>query len=158
MKFAPATVGDCIAALAFLLSLYAVIATSRFNKRQRKLIDGQERLNEVVFARETVEATKAKEADLGASFVKLGSNSYRLKVWNRGKATARRVRLEFPEGNECVMESDVEAKFPLELLEPHHSVELIAVVGLNTKRKHPMRLCWDDNSGDDHQKMVYPTL
>jgi hypothetical protein len=46
----------------------------------------------------------------------------------------------------------------MELLEPHHSVELIAVVGLDTKGKHPMLLRWNDDAGDDHQKMVYPTL
>lgn len=158
MKFAPVTVGDCIAALAFLLSLYAVIATSRFNKRQRKLIDGQDKLNAVVFARETAEASKAKAADLGASFIELGSNSYRLIVWNKGKATARRVRLEFPNGNECVVESDVEAKFPMEALEPHQPVEVLASVHLGAKSKHPMLLRWDDDAGSDHEKMVYPTL
>lgn len=158
MKFAPVTVGDCIAALALLLSLYAAIATARFNKRQRQLIEGQDKLNAVVFARETAEAVEAKRAELGATFSATGSSNHRLKVWNRGKAPARNVRIEFPEGNECLIESDVDSKFPMELLEPHHSVELIAVVGLNTKRKHPMRLRWDDDSGDDHQKMVYPTL
>jgi len=154
---APVSVGDGIAALALLLSGYAAFTTTRFNARQRKLIDGQERLNEILFAREAAEASGAKQAELGAGFVKLGNN-YRLKVWNRGKAPARRVRLEFPEDNECLIPSDVAAKFPLEVLEPQQSVELIAVVGMDTRSKHPMRLRWDDDSGEDHEKMVYPTI
>ena len=155
---APVSVGDGIAALALVFSAYAAVTTTRFNARQRKLIEGQDRLNAVLLARETAEASEAKRADLGASFIKLGSNNYRLKVWNKGKAAARHVRLEFPEGNDCLIPSDIAAKFPMELLEPHQSVELIAAVSMDTKSKHPMQICWDDDTREGNQKMIYPTI
>ncbi|HEY4293666.1 hypothetical protein [Luteibacter sp.] len=35
-----------------------------------------------------------------------------------------------------------------------HTVTL----SLNTKSKHPMQICWDDDSRDGNEKMVYPTI
>jgi hypothetical protein len=67
--------------------------------------------------KENEDALKGKQADLGASIIKLGSSKYRLKVWNKGAATARNVRIEFPEGNDLVIESEVTDKYPMESLE-----------------------------------------
>ncbi|WP_017166391.1 hypothetical protein [Xanthomonas phaseoli] len=87
--------GDAIAAAALALSAFATVMTLLFNRRQKKLNETQEELNRLLMAKESGEATNAKKADLGASFNKLGSNKYRLKVFNKGKAVARNVRLGF---------------------------------------------------------------
>jgi len=152
------SIGDGIALAALLLSGYATWKTFKFNERQNDLIESQDRLNKLLVDKERGEALNSKRADLGATFIKLGSNKYRLKIWNKGKATARNVSLEFPEGNECLMQSDIDSKFPLEILDTHQSVELIAAVGMETKSKHPMRLIWNDESGERNEKLVYPTL
>ena len=104
------------------------------------------------------EALVARKADLGASFVKLGSNKYRLKIWNKGRAPARNVHIDFPEGNDAVIDSEISEKFPLEILERHQAVELIAAVSMGTKRKHTVRLMWADDFSDNNEKTVYPTL
>jgi len=150
--------GDVIAGLAFLLSAYATWQTVSFNKKQKSLVESQERLNNRLLEKENEDALKERRADLGASFVKLGSNKYRLKIWNKGVATARNVRLEFPEGNGVVIDSDVMDKFPLESLERHQSVELIAVVHMQTKRKHVVQLIWEDDAQSYNEKLSYPTL
>jgi hypothetical protein len=82
----------------------------------------------------------------------------RLKIWNTGKAAAHDVQLEFPEGNDCVIEDDVQSKFPLEVLEPFHGVELIAVLGMDTKRKRKIKIRWSDAHNTANEKLVYPTL
>ena len=97
-------------------------------------------------------------ADLGASFVKLGSGKHRLKIWNRGKCTARNVTLEFPEGNSVLILSDIDQKFPLETLETQQSVELLAVISMGTKSKHAIKLIWSDDHRERNEKVVYPTL
>ncbi|MDI6854330.1 MAG: hypothetical protein QME75_12090 [Deltaproteobacteria bacterium] len=135
--------GDIIAGIALLLSGYATWKTSR--------------LNNLLLKKEASEALKNKQADLGASFIKLRS-SYRLKIWNKGKATARNVRLEFPEGNDVVLKADIDQKFPLESLGTFQSVELIAAVHMGTKRKHPIRLIWSDNFSEHNEKIEYPTI
>ncbi|WP_417560805.1 hypothetical protein [Marinomonas sp.] len=150
--------GDVIAGLAFLLSSYATWQTVSFNKRQKSLVASQEKLNNLLLEKESEDALKGKSADLGASFIKLGSSKYRLKIWNKGSATAKNVRIEFPEGNDVVIDSEVTDKFPMETLERHQSVELIAAVHGGTKRKHVIRLIWEDDAQLHNEKLSYPTL
>lgn len=150
--------GDVIAGLAFLLSGYATWQTVSFNKKQKSLVESQEKLNNLLLEKENEGAVKEKSADLGASFIKLGSSKYRLKIWNKGSATARNVRIEFPEGNDVVIDSEVSDKFPMESLERYQSVELIAAVHMQTKRKHVVRLIWEDDAQTHNEKLSYPTL
>ena len=152
------TTTDVLACLALALSAYATWKTVRFNERQKTLIESQEQLNKRLLEKEDQESRGEKQADLGATFVKLGSTKYRLKIWNKGKAAALNVHLEFPEGNDCVIEDDIQSKFPLEVLEPFQSVELIAAVGMDTKRKHTIKLRWADKYSEINEKLVYPTI
>jgi len=152
------TLSDVVAGLAFVLSAFATWKTIEFNKRQQSLIESQERLNKRLLEKEDAEAAVEKKADLGATFVKLGNSNYRLKVWNKGKAVARNVRLEFPSGSDVVNQSDVERKFPLEALDPFQSVELIAAVHMGSKSKHEVKLIWSDDFSDLNEKITYPTL
>jgi hypothetical protein len=110
------------------------------------------------YSKDRTTATAEKKADLGASFIKLGSGSFRLKIWNKGKATARQVRIELPDEKGLIVPSEIEEKFPLETLEPCQSVELIAAVVMGTKRKHTVRLFWGDDFREKNEKTVYPTL
>lgn len=101
---------------------------------------------------------ETKKADLRADFLKYGSNKYRLKVSNRGPASARNVRIEFPDGNDCIIDSELKDKFPFELLERHQAVELIAAVCMETKSKHKVKLVWDDDFQSNNEKVVYATI
>ncbi len=150
--------GDVIAGLALLLSIYATVKTIRFNERQKSLIESQEKLNNRLLEKEASESNSEKQANLGASFIKLGSNEYRLKIWNKGKAVARNVMVEFPEGNDVLMQSELDEKFPLESLDIHQSVELIAAVHMGTKPKHTIKLIWSDQFNERNEKLVYPTI
>lgn len=150
--------GDVFAGCALLLSMYATFTTAHFNRRQKTLIESQEKLNKLLLDKEEAGSKSELQADLGASFVKLGSSKYRLKVWNKGKCTARNVSLEFPEGNEILVQHDIDQKFPLEALEMHQSVELIAAVHMGTKSKHAIKLHWADDHSENNEKLVYATL
>ncbi len=150
--------GDVIAALALALSAYATLVTVRFNRRQKSLVESQDQLNRKLLAREDEEAKAELRADLGARFVKLGSSNWRLKVFNQGRAAARNVTIEFPEGQDCFVPSDVDSKFPLEVLEPTHGVELLAAITFGSKSKYAIRLHWADGLSESNEKTVYPTL
>ena len=149
---------DVIAGLALLLSAFSTCKTIQFNSRQKSLIESQEKLNLRLIKREDAEAKQEKKADLGTTFLKLGNAKYRLKVWNKGKSVARNVRIEFPEGNDCILASEISQKFPLEAIEPHHSVELIAAVDMSTKPKHVVKLIWSDDHSDHNEKLTFPTI
>ena len=149
---------DIIAGFALLLSGYATWQTINFNKKQKSLVESQEKLNNLLLEKEEAEALIDKQADLGASFIKLGKSKYRLKIWNKGNACAKNVRLKFPEGNSVLIQSEIDEKFPLEYLERYQSVELIATVSMLTKSKHTICLVWEDDAKEHNEKLVYPTL
>ena len=150
--------GDIAAFVALLISGYAVWTTTKFNKRQLSLAESQKQLNALLLKQGRSEAFNASKADPDASFIKLGSKGYKLKIWNKGQAAARDVRIDFPDGSDVVFGSEVQEKFPLEALERFQSVELNAAVCIGTKLKHKIRLTWTDDSSDTNEKMVYPTL
>lgn len=152
------TPSDIAAGLALALSAYATWKTIQFNNRQKSLIDSQEQLNKRLLSKEDAESDKDRRAELGATFIKLGSSKYRLRVFNRGKSTARDVNIEFPDGDDVVSQSDVSRKFPMEALEPHQSVELIASIHLGSKSKHTIRLSWSDEASASNEKTVYATI
>lgn len=150
--------GDIIASLALFFSVYATFKTVQFNNRQQEVIKSQAKLNQLLLVKETAGVELDKQADLGVSFLKLGNNKYRLKVYNKGKAPARQVTIDFPEGNEVISESELQSKFPLQLLDVHQSVELIAAVYMRTKSKHLVRLEWEDGRADRVEKELWATL
>lgn len=152
------TLGDVAAVIALLLSGYAIWTTRNFNKRQLSLIESQEELNKRLLAQGDTEALESRKADVGASYVKLGSNKYRLKVFNKGKAPARNVRIEFPDGDTPVPKSEIADKFPMEVLEQHQSVDLIAAVSMGTPSKQTAIVRWLDDHSDSNEKTVYLTL
>lgn len=151
-------IGDAIAGLALLLSGYATWMTVRFNHKQKALIESQERLNNMLLMQGERDNQQASRADLGANFVKLGCGNYRLRIFNKGKATARNVRVDFPEGCDVIIPSEVDEKFPLEALEQHQSVDLIVSAALGSRLKHAIQFLWSDDAGKENEKTVYATL
>ena len=154
----PFTASEIVAALALVLSCYATWRTVRFHERQKTLIEVQERLQRQLLAKEENQALAGKKADLGASFLRLGSSRYRLKIFNKGNSSARNVTISFPEGNDCLIQSDIDSKFPLEMLDTHQSVELIAAIHMRSKSKQVIKLAWSDEFSPTNEKVLYPTL
>jgi len=154
----PVAISDLIAIIALALSGYAILTTSKFNKRQLSLIETQEQLNKRLLEQGESDALAARKADVGASFVKLGGSKYRIKVFNKGKAPARNVMIEFPEGESPVPQSEIRDKFPMEVLEQHQSVDLIAAVSMGTPSKLTAILKWADDHAENNEKTVYLTL
>jgi hypothetical protein len=68
------------------------------------------------------------------------------------------VRISFPEGQDCFIDSDINSKFPLEVLEPMQGVELIAGITMGSRSKYAIGLAWEDDSSDVNEKTVYVTL
>ncbi len=149
---------DLVSVFALMISAYAAWKTLSFQKRQKALIEVQERLSSLLVQKEEGQSAAERKADLSASIIKLGNSKYRLKVWNKGKAAAKNVSISFPQGNDIVDEREVADKFPLEYLDSHQSVELIAFVHMGTKRKHVVDLNWVDSSNNSNSKTVHLTI
>jgi hypothetical protein len=149
---------EFIALLALLLSGYATYRSLKFKKSEKELVDVQKKLNQLMLEKEKREATQAKKADLGANFIKVGKHKHRLKVFNKGKATAYNVNIEFPEGNDLILEHDLEEKFPLEIMERGQSVDLVAAFDLQSKSKLKVKLSWENEREETDEKILYSTI
>ncbi len=146
-----------VAAIALSFSVYTYWRQNQSNKKQEALIESQHKLNELLASKETSEMAAAKSADMGAEFQKLGRNQYRLKIFNKGPATARNVRVSFPDGNEFVSEHDLEGKFPMESMDKYQAVELIAAIHMGSPSKLKVQLNWVDEEGAEREKITYTT-
>lgn len=153
------TSSDYVALLAFGVSAAALFITYRFNERQKKFFENQELLNRTLLRKEDAEVKASRQAALDANFLKIGTG-YRLRVFNRGKAAARHVRVEFADASSesVFIPSEVESKFPLEVMQPHGSVDLIAAVSMSSASKYSIRLLWEDDHSSSNERMVYPTI
>jgi hypothetical protein len=147
----PEMIANILATLALGFSIYTFF-------RQKTYAENQDRLNKILTEKELQATQIEKKADLGASLFQSGSKGgYRIKIWNKGRASAKNVKIEFPEGNEIINESELRSKFPLEALEPQAGVELWAIVHMGTKPKHVVKLLWDDID-ERNEKVVHLTI
>jgi hypothetical protein len=152
--------GDIAAVLALILSAWSMKKTNDFNRRQKEFIENNDRLNQMLIEKEAQESEAQKRADLSANFIKVGKSDYRLKVFNRGPGTATNVRVELVDqaARDMLIESDVNRKFPVPILEQHQNVDLIAGVHLGSPGRIEIALVWDDASGKDRRKPQTPVL
>lgn len=145
------TTSDIIALGALAVSIYTIISSevkSRKNDREQKIIkDEQDRLRKLLLEKETKSAINEMKAELGVRLVNITRNNYRLKIYNRGKVEARNIEILFPDndGDEYLAISDVQDKFPYEILHPQHGIEIIAVISSDSKTKYRIKLIWDDS-------------
>lgn len=145
--------------LALVLAGISLYKNHRSDKRQDELTATTEELNRLLIERETQAGQDSKRADLSANLITVGKNNWRLKVFNRGKGTARNVRLiDLQEQKSILDRGDIREKFPLPILEQHQSVEVLAGILLSGPRRAHVKLLWDDDTGVDHEKELTPSL
>ncbi|CAI2418368.1 Uncharacterised protein [Serratia proteamaculans] len=145
------TTSDIIASLALVFTVLGQVRSEyksrKTDSEQKVMKDEQDRLRKLLLDKETKSAISEMRAELGARLVKLGKNSYRLKISNRGKVEARNVRLLFPDNdcNEYLSSHDVSDKFPYEVLHPQHGIDIIAHISMGSKTKYRLRITWEDD-------------
>lgn len=104
------------------------------------------------------EADQVSKANLGANFISTGNHNFRLKIFNKGKASAYNVTIAFPHGNDMVDDHSIKQKLPLEKMEQGKSVELLASNGSESRMKLKVELKWQNEDGYNQNKIVYPTI
>ena len=145
--------------LALLLAAISLYKNHKSDKRQDELAATTEQLNRLLIERETQAGQDSKRADLSANLITVGKNNQRLKVFNRGKGTARNVRLiDLQQDDSILLRSDIQEKFPLPILERHQAVEVLAAITHGSPLRAHIRLLWDDETGSDLEKELTPSL
>lgn len=151
------TTSDVIAGAALLIAAWSLLQSILVNRRQARVEQTTERLNLLQIEREKAESREQGQADMSANFYNVGKNDSRLKVFNRGKAPARNVRLDVLDSGGLLVSSDVERKFPAPLIEPQSSVELLTAGHMGSAARVHIKLTWDDPDGAERSKELHPT-
>ena len=141
------TASDLIAGCALLISGWTVWRQSRYDKQAV-------RLNALLIDREEQETLAANRADVSGGFVKTARSSYKLRIFNRGKAAAKNVRLEIGEGAELFSVHELREKFPFPTLDTHQSVNINANVYMGSARRASFVIEWDDASGGGRREIT----
>lgn len=143
------------AIIAFIALLVSVVSMHKTNK----FSSTADRLNRILIEKEQAEGLSSKKADISANLVKISKNDYRLKVFNRGKGVARNVQLfDLNSDESMLIASEIERKFPVPILDPHQSVDIIVAVFLSSNPRAHIKIIWDDDTGSNHEKELTPIL
>lgn len=139
--------------LALLLAGISLYKNYRSDKRQAELAATTEQLNRLLIEREIQAGQDSKRADVSANLISVGRNDWQLKVFNRGKGTARNVRLiDLQEGESILLRDDIQATFPVPILEQHQCAEIVTSITHDGPFGAHVRLLWDDETGSDHEE------
>jgi len=145
--------------LALLLAGVSLYKNHRSDKRQDELAATTDQLNRLLIDRETQAGQVSKRADLSANLISVGKNNWRLKVFNRGKGTARNVRLiDLQEEGSVLAQNVIRQKFPVPILEQHQWVEVAALQLMAGPARARIKLIWDDETGSDYEKELTPSF
>lgn len=158
------TTSDIIASLALIFTVLGQIRSEyksrKSDSEQKVMKDEQNRLRKLLLDKETKSAISEMRAELGARLVKLGKNSYRLKISNRGKVEARNIRLLFPDNdcNDYLSSHDVSEKFPYEILHPQHGIDIIAHISMRSKTKYRILITWEDDYKKTNEEEYFVSI
>lgn len=140
--------------LTFVLFIYAVYKMIAFARLKHEYNQLQAQMDRVLL-REKVEQEKLDaKADLDAFFVKEEGAHPQLQIVNRNKSLATNVRIDFPEGNNLIIQKDIESTFPLPTLNMYKPVNLSIAVYNNAPRKILVKLIWDDGFKMKNEKII----
>ena len=98
--------GDIIAFFALIASIYAIYQNYKTNQRQAGLLEMEKELNRFLIKKEQDELDSRLRTDIKGRYFKLGSNQYRLKLWNDGFANAKNITLSFKD-NENILKKPI---------------------------------------------------
>lgn len=161
----PLSATDLIAAGALVVSAGALVAsiwtvrvTQGFNRKQLAFEKTAERLNLLLIDKEAAENQAQQRAEIAANPYRFGKSETRLKIFNRGKASAHNVRLVDLEDSGLLMPSEIQRKFPIDSLDVHGSVELHLIRTYQSAHKTRIQVTWDDGAGRDQTKVLSVVL
>ena len=139
--------------LSFVSIVFAFISlakSSKAQKLQNKVNELELKIKQHEIEKLDKEKEAAKLACVEARMVKLGKNSFKLKVWNSGGNTAYNVTAKFEDNSEIII-MDKE-KMPYEELESKKFFELTLILYYTPQLKARVLTEWDDEQGEHKSK------
>lgn len=129
--------------IALLGSLVTYIVHDRKIKRQ------EAKINEYQLAKIKEEEEDSKKAQICGNIIKYDKGKRVLKVYNKGKAPAKNIRIEGIDENKFYIHGmDL---LPYELLNPQDSFELNILLYAGSPKTLKLKYLWDDATQDNNE-------
>jgi len=141
---------DLIALGSILISIIALVFTWLTD---RKVKAQQVIINEYDLNRKKSEIIESKKAIVEANAFKSGNN-WKIKIYNKGKATAKNIRIVSPDliGDNGINLNIKKDFFPYQMLHPQTSFEIDIMLFSRYKKSPKVKFIWDDDSGLNQER------
>ena len=135
---------------SLILSIIALLGSLvTYIVHDRKIKKQEAKINEYQLAKIKEEEEDSKKAQVCGNIIKYDKGKRVLKVYNKGKAPAKNIRIEgIDEEKFCVSGLDL---FPYELLNPQESIEITIFSHLGIRNTLPLSYYWDDASQKNNE-------
>lgn len=138
-----------------VLILYIIYKKVRYAQLKADFDNLQLQMDRLLVREKSAEVIAGEKADLYAEFVKTDADHHpKLQITNKNKSLAKNVRIEFPQGNKVLLKNDIDAVFPIPVLNMHKAIDLSIAVYNNSPRKITIDLIWDDGFQDNNIKTI----
>ena len=98
------------------------------------------------------------KANISAKMHKIRQNNWKISIYNDGPAIAKNVNITAYEDNGFIQENMLKGILPMEKMESGQSVDIPAIVNLQSNPKETVELTWDDPSMIQRKKTEVITI
>lgn len=138
--------------ISIAISIVAILGSlTTYLVHEKKLKSQERKINEYQIRKFEAEDAEMKKAFIRANLIKGDRGKRIIKIYNKGKATARNVCFSIVEGD------DIENKlfighnpFPLQYMNEHDYVDLIIHLHSGSPDQVTIRLTWEDDFKSDN--------
>ncbi len=125
-----------------------------FFKHDKKLKDQEKRLNAIAIQKHEEEEILKRSADVKGNIIKEEKGRRVLRIYNKGQANARNIRLNILSETEGLILFRFDEKLPYELLTPYDKFDLIFFCTEGFVPTLKIQLIWDDDYKDRFSEQV----
>ncbi|MDF1617318.1 hypothetical protein [Petrocella sp. FN5] len=159
------SVGDIIAFCALIGSIIMFVLNLINQARTKAYAENANAYNESArkyfdLAVEQMETKKDnfEKAICDANIVRYGKNSWLLKIFNKGSASATNVTFKYIDGGPDIVGGS-DSNFPISLLEPQKNVDFHIIITMSTRGSSwDYELSWTAEDGQEQSKRGVLTL
>jgi len=141
--------------IALGLSMLSYRDSRKANKVKEQLNEVEEKLKKYILEEKEKEREEETKACIEARVIRISKGSYKMKVWNSGKAIAYNVDFIIPNEYKGMVWRD---KVPYEFLESGKNFEEHVLVHNGTPNKFKITTTWTDKQGSPFSKEQIVTV
>ena len=138
--------------ITLVISIVSLFFSIRVPKLDKKIKEYD--FNIKKYINEEIEKSNKKEAIIEAKIIKLSDDKYRIRIYNKGNATAYNINYNIPDEYHIITINKVT---PYEELKSKDSFEEPVIIDLQSSSKYAVNLEWYDKENNYHESKCYGT-